>query len=145
MTRPEVCVGGVVVSAGHVLLVRRGRPPGEGGWSVPGGRVEPAETLAAAVRREVLEETGITVDPGELVGWAERIGEEYHFVILDFAAVPCDGDLPAPTAGDDAADARWVPLADVRRLALVDGLAEFLDMHGVLPVGRAGLAGRAGS
>jgi 8-oxo-dGTP diphosphatase len=135
-------VGGVVVSAGHLLLVRRGRPPGEGAWSVPGGRVEPAETLVAAVRREVLEETGITVDPGELVGWAERIGEEHHFVILDFAAVPRDGGLPAPMAGDDAADARWVPLTDVRTLALVDGLAEFLDMHGVLPVGRGGLVRR---
>ena len=132
MTAPEVCVGAVVVSAGHLLLVRRGRPPGEGAWSVPGGRVEAGEKLSAAVRREVLEETGIEVELGTLVGWAEQIGEAHHFVILDFLATPCDAGLPTLAAGDDAADARWVPLGDVRSSALVDGLAEFLDVHGVL-------------
>jgi 8-oxo-dGTP diphosphatase len=132
VTRAEVCVGAVVVSAGHLLLVRRGRPPGAGAWSVPGGRVETGETLSAAVRREVLEETGVDVEPGPLVGWAERINADYHFVILDFAATPRLGELPSLTAGDDASDARWVPLPDVRSLPLVEGLAQFLELHGVL-------------
>ena len=145
MTTPEVCVGAVVVSEGHLLVVRRGRPPGMGRWSVPGGRVEPAEAVADAVRREVREETGIDVEPGPLVGWAERIGAGYHFVILDFAAAPSPGGLPDPVAGDDAAEARWVPLAGVRALALVDGLGEFLEAHGVLGRGPSGAGGGSGS
>ncbi len=129
--RPELCVGAVVVVDGRILLIRRGRPPGRDRWSLPGGRVELGETLAVALRREVLEETGVEVLAGELAGWVERIAAGYHFVIFDFWAAPAAGGAPAPLAGDDAAQARWVPLAELGSLALVDGLAEFLDAHGV--------------
>ncbi len=140
---PELCVGAVVVEAGRLLLVKRGRPPGVNRWSVPGGRVKGGETLAEALRREVREETGIDVEPGQLVGWVERFVDGRHFVILDFwAALPAPGPVPAertpsglphPVAGDDASDARWVELAEVAGLALVDGLAAFLGRHGVIP------------
>ena len=132
MTRPEVCVGAVAVDAGRLLLVRRGRGPAAGEWSVPGGRVEAGETLAEAVVRELLEETGVEGVCGRLIGWVERIGDDHHFVILDFAVEVLDpGD---PVAGDDAAEAAWVPLEDVVDRNLVEGLAEFLHDHGILDV-----------
>ena len=130
--RPEVCVGAIVEDDGCLLLVRRGRGPAAGEWSVPGGRVEPGETLAEAVVREVREETGLEVVCNVLVGWVERISEDHHFVILDFSATALDP--AAPVAGDDAAEAAWVPLERVCDLRLVDGLAEFLHEHGILAV-----------
>ena len=129
--RPELCVGVIATDADTLLLVRRGREPGAGRWSVPGGRVEPGETLAEAVVRELAEETGLEGVCDELVGWVERISPARHFVVLDFRArVLTSGD---PVAGGDAVEARWVPLDEVAALDLVDGLAEFLHEHGVLP------------
>ncbi len=130
MTCPELCVGAVAVADDELLLVRRGRGPGTGQWSVPGGRVEAGETIRDAVVREVAEETGLSVRCGELLGWAERIGPEHHFVILDFVVTVTDGRQPV--AGDDAAEARWFPLPSVPHVALVDGLDGFLRDHGVL-------------
>lgn len=129
--RPEVCVGAIAVDDGRLLLVRRGHGPAAGEWSVPGGRVEPGETLAEAVVREVREETGLEGVCGPLVGWVERIGPDHHFVILDFAVSVLEPGVPR--AGGDAAEAAWVPLADVPGLRLVEGLAEFLHEHGYLP------------
>ena len=129
--RVEVAVGAVVRRADELLLVRRGREPAAGEWSVPGGRVEPGELLMEAVVRELLEETGLRGVCGPLVGWVERISEDHHFVILDFEATVA-GDL-TPTAGSDAAEARWWPVSEVASLPLVDGLAEFLHDHGVIP------------
>ena len=128
--RPEVCVGAVVVVDGRILLVRRGHGPGAGEWSVPGGRVEGGELLAEAVVRELAEETGLEGVCGELIGWVERIGDEHHFVICDFAVSVLDDR--EPVAGDDAAEVEWVPLVDVAERRLVDGLAEFLHQHGVI-------------
>jgi 8-oxo-dGTP diphosphatase len=128
--RPEVCVGAVVVSDERLLVIRRGRGPAQGQWSVPGGRVEAGETLAEAVVRELREETGIAGVCAELMGWVERIGDDYHYVILDFRVVPLDDN--DPVAGDDAAEAAWVPLHEVAELNLVDGLAEFLADNGVI-------------
>lgn len=128
--RPEVCVGAVAVFDGSILMVRRGRGPAEGTWSVPGGRVEPGETLVEAVVRELAEETGLVGVCESLIGWAERLGPDYHYVILDFAVTMMTDD--DPVAGDDAAEACWVPLHDVAELALADGLAEFLHDHGIL-------------
>lgn len=132
MARPEVCVGAIAVDDDSLLLVRRGRGPAAGEWSVPGGRVESGEMLAEAVVRELLEETGLEGVCGELIGWVERIGDEYHHVILDFRVDVLDGQVPV--AGDDAVEAAWVPLPHVAELALVDGLAEFLHEHGILDV-----------
>ncbi|HEX7167209.1 MAG TPA: NUDIX domain-containing protein [Acidimicrobiales bacterium] len=129
--RPEVCVGAIVVYDDELLVIRRGRGPGMGEWSIPGGRVEPGETVAEAVVREVAEETGLEVVCGSLVGFVERIHDDRHFVVLDFGATLLERQ--EPTAGDDADEARWVPLADVAELQLVDGLAEFLHEHGVIP------------
>jgi 8-oxo-dGTP diphosphatase len=128
--RPEVCVGAIAVDNDQILLIRRGRGPAQGSWSVPGGRVEQGETLAEAVVRELREETGLAGVCNSLVGWVERIGDGFHFVILDFDVTVLDAG--APIAGDDAAEAAWVPLTDVADLCLVDGLAEFLHDHGIL-------------
>ncbi len=123
-------MGAIAVFDEAILLVRRGRGPAQGTWSVPGGRVETGESLAEAVVRELAEETGLTGVCESLVGWAERIGPDYHYVILDFSVtILSDED---PVAGDDAAEARWVPLYEVADLTLADGLAEFLHDHGIL-------------
>lgn len=128
--RPQLCVGAVAVDEDRILLVRRGRAPGRGLWSVPGGRVERGETVAEAVVRELYEETGLPGVCEGLVGWVERLGEDHHFVILDFRVTILSTE--EPVAGDDAADAVWVPLWQVAELPLVDGLAEFLHDHGIL-------------
>lgn len=133
MDVPEVAVGGVVVHDGALLLVQRGAPPGQGAWSVPGGRVGLGETLHEAVVREVAEETGLEVAVDRFLGWAERIEPDggYHFVILDFLAVPAD-PTPQPTPAGDAAEVRFVDLDDVAEYDLVEGLYEFLLDHGVV-------------
>lgn len=125
---PEVAVGAVVVRDGRLLLVRRGRGVAAGAWSLPGGRVEPGETLAEAVRRELREETGLDGEVGPLCGVAERRFPAHHFVILDYWIDVPDG---TPVAGDDAADVRWVGTEELDRLDVVEGLREFLAQHGV--------------
>ena len=105
---------------------------------MPGGRVESGELLAAAVVREVAEETGLDVVVEELLGWVERFDEGRHFVILDFRVTVLDTDRAA-RAGDDAAEAAWVGITDLGDYRLVDGLVDFLDDVGVLdPSGLAG-------
>ena len=128
----EVCVGAVVVEDDRLLLIRRGRGPAAGEWSVPGGRVERGELLAEAVVRELAEETALEGVCGELIGWVERVAPDHHFVILDFAVSLLD-PLARPIAGDDAAEVAWVPLTDVAEQRLVEGLAEFLHEHGIIP------------
>jgi 8-oxo-dGTP diphosphatase len=130
--RPELCVGAIAVDEERLLLVRRGRGPAAGSWSIPGGRVEAGETLAEAVLRELAEETGMEGVCDELVGWVERMGPDHHFVILDFAVTVLEPR--EPRAGDDAAEAEWVPLDEVPHRRLADGLAEFLHEHGIVTV-----------
>lgn len=132
MPQPEICVGAIAIDNDCLLLIRRGRGPAAGEWSVPGGRVEGGEMLAEAVVRELLEETSIEGVCGELIGWVERIHPDHHHVILDFRVDVLGGQ--EPVAGDDAAEARWVPLPEVIEFNLVDGLAEFLHEHGILTV-----------
>ena len=128
--RPELCVGAIAVDGDQILMIRRGRGPAQGEWSVPGGRVEAGETLAEAVVRELAEETGLTAVCDGFVGWVERVGVGYHYVILDFHVTIIEGS--DPVAGDDAAEAAWVPLSQVADLSLAEGLAEFLHDHGIL-------------
>ncbi len=123
--RPEVAVGAVCVHADALLLVRRGRGPAAGEWSVPGGRVEWGETLHEAVVRETFEETRLEVVVDRSLGWTERIDDMYHYVILDFEVTALDPTTP-PVAGDDAAEATWVPRGEVSDLRLVDGLYDAL-------------------
>jgi 8-oxo-dGTP diphosphatase len=121
---PTVAVGAIVFDAtGRVLLVQRGKAPGAGLWSVPGGKLEPAETLAQAVAREVREETGLIVEVGTLACVVERMGDDYHYVILDYAARIIGGTL---AAGGDAAAARLVDEGALARLPLTDGLLDVL-------------------
>ena len=139
---PVVAVGAVAIVDDALLLVRRGRGPAQGEWSVPGGRVEPGEPLHLAVVRETYEETGLEVVVDRFVGWAERFGDPHgtddpghHFVILDFEVTPLEPRAPL-VAGDDAAEARWVPITDLGDLHLVDGLYEFLHDTGMLAARR---------
>jgi 8-oxo-dGTP diphosphatase len=131
VTGPEVAVGAVCVRDDALLLVRRGRGPAAGEWSVPGGRVERGETLREAVVRETFEETGLEVVVDRFLGWVERIDDEYHHVILDFVVTALD-PTHTPVAGDDAAEAAWVDLTELSDLRLVGGLHEFLRDVGVL-------------
>jgi len=125
------CVGAVVTDArGRLLLIKRGHEPGAGLWSLPGGRIEPGESDTEALIREMLEETGLTVAPGRLLGRVRRPGLGGSVVdIRDYAATVTGGTL---RAGDDAADARWVPAGELATLTLTEGLAEVLTEWGVL-------------
>ncbi|MEO3813753.1 NUDIX domain-containing protein [Sphaerisporangium sp. B11E5] len=125
------CVGGVVLDgAGRFLLVRRGRPPGEGLWSLPGGRVEAGESDAEALRRELLEETGLAVTVGDLAGTVERPGPGgVVYEIHDYLATPQDG---TPRPGDDAAEVGWFAPADMTGLPLTHGLLDALTAWRVL-------------
>jgi ADP-ribose pyrophosphatase YjhB (NUDIX family) len=134
----EVAVGAVAVHEGALLLIERGRGPGAGRWSLPGGRVQFGETLHEAVVREVAEETGLTVTVESFVGWAERMGDEpepYHYVILDFVVRVHGPALPL-RAGDDATAAAWVPIGDVAAWPVVPGLVDFLEQHEILMAAR---------
>jgi 8-oxo-dGTP diphosphatase len=128
---PVVAVGGIAVRDGALLLVRRGNAPEAGRWTIPGGRVEVGETLAEAVERELLEETGLDVRCEGLRGWVERILPDFHYVILDFDVTVRAVD-DAPVAGGDAVSVSWVPMAEVGSLETVSGLVEFLREHGIL-------------
>ena len=111
---PLVGVGAVVVDEGRVLLVRRGREPLKGEWSLPGGMLELGEGLTAGVVREVREETGLDVKPVELVELLDRIYREgervrYHYVIADYLCRVTGGTLKAAS---DAEAVRWVERAE---------------------------------
>jgi ADP-ribose pyrophosphatase len=118
---PRVAVGGVVMHNHKVLLVLRGQPPAEGKWAIPGGSVKLGETLQAAVAREIFEETGLHVKPGEMIFSFDAIVRdkagkvEYHYVILDFMAEPLDPHQPL-IPGDDARAAGWFAWADIQTL-----------------------------
>ncbi|HEX2051626.1 MAG TPA: NUDIX hydrolase [Actinomycetota bacterium] len=128
---PSVGVGAVVVRDGALLVIRRGRDPGRGLWSLPGGRVEHGEALVDAVRREVREETGLDVAVGELLGVYEVVGDDHHFVALDYVATVTGPDEPRP--GDDVDAVKWVPLSDVAALECTPRFVETLAAWGVLP------------
>lgn len=121
---PVCAVAAIVFDPeGRVLLVERGKPPAEGLWSVPGGRLVGSETLAQGVAREVREETGLVVEVGPLSCVVERMGDDFHFVILDYLARVVGGTL---AAGSDARAARFVDEAELSNLPLTDGLVDVL-------------------
>ena len=109
------CVGAVVTDGqGRLLMIKRGHEPGAGLWSIPGGRIEPGETDAEALVREMFEETGLAVEVGRLIGRVQRPGPNGTVIdIRDYAATVTGGTL---RPGDDAADARWVEAADLDSL-----------------------------
>ena len=121
---PIVAVGAFVFDGSRVLVVERAKPPGEGLWTVPGGRLERSETLAQAVAREVREETGLIVEVGPLACVVERMGDDFHFVILDYLARVIGGSL-APAS--DARAARFCDDTELARMPLTDGLMPILE------------------
>lgn len=131
--RPYVGIGIVVLRPGEVLLVRRGKAPNFGRWSLPGGAQELGETAEQAAHRELEEETGLKVGKMHLVANVDSIHRDddgrvrFHYTILDFAAAWIDGD---PVAASDAAEAIWAPL---------DRLDEFdlwSEAHRVIAIAR---------
>jgi 8-oxo-dGTP diphosphatase len=109
---PIVGVGAVVIEGARVLLVRRGNAPLKGEWSLPGGALELGETLQQGVVREVLEETGLVVEPAAMIEVLDRITRDeasgsihYHYVLIDFVCRVTGGTL---LSGSDADEARWV-------------------------------------
>lgn len=111
---PLVGVAGVVVSGGKVLLIRRGREPMLGAWSLPGGLLELGETTSEGVVREVFEETGVRVRAVEIVATVDRIVRDkagrvqYHYVLIEWLCMLEDEALRALVCGDDAIAAEWV-------------------------------------
>jgi 8-oxo-dGTP diphosphatase len=146
------CVGAVIKDdQGRLLLIKRGHEPGAGLWSVPGGRVEPGETDAEALVREMREETGLAVQAGALLGTVRRPAQDGPAAaggqdstaaggqdstildIRDYAATVTGGTL---CPGDDAAEARWVAVSELPSLPITEGLVEALTSWGVLRRGR---------
>jgi mutator protein MutT len=119
--RPVIGVGGIVISENRALLVRRGAPPLEGEWSIPGGTLELGETLAEGVRRELAEETGIDVRVVDQIEVFERIFRDasgkpkFHFVVVDYYCQMLGGQA---RAGSDASDIAWVVEPDLAMYSL---------------------------
>jgi 8-oxo-dGTP diphosphatase len=118
---PLVGVGAIIIEQGRVVLVKRGHAPLLGKWSIPGGVLEVGERLRKAVVREALEETGLEVEPEELLGVFERVVPDengkmkYHYVLIDFLCRRVGGEL---AAADDAEDAGWFRQDELAGLAL---------------------------
>ncbi len=131
MTPPHATLAiaaAVFNSRGDILLIQRGRPPGAGLWSLPGGKLHAFETLADGVAREVREETGLDVDVGPHIAVIERMTQPsadeltpFHYVIIDYLA-RLRQPHALPCANDDAMDARFVPRHDITTLPITDGL-----------------------
>ena len=128
-THPRVGVGAVGLDGGRVLLVRRGKPPLMGKWSLPGGMVELGETTRQAVAREIAEECGLTIRVGEVAGILDRVVPDaegrirYHWVLVDYVAFVESGTLCAASAADEA---QWVEVESVERLETTDGLMDMI-------------------
>lgn len=131
--RPVIAVGAVLMDGERVLLVRRGKPPQKGKWTVPGGSVHLGETMPRAAARELFEETGLSATIGPVVAIVERItppsetdarGPMFHYVIVDYLATGPTGSL---RAGDDADDAQWVPLAELETWDTTAGLIPVIE------------------
>lgn len=120
---PIPCVGVIVLDGDQVLLIRRAKPPRMGQWSLPGGRQELGETLKGCAVREVLEETGLSIQVRDLVDVFDLIDVaadgsiERHFSLIDFWGEPAGGSL---AAGDDASEARWFTLSEIESLGMWD-------------------------
>ncbi len=128
------CVGAIIHDAeGRIVVVRRGRSPSLGLWSLPGGRVETGESEPDALRREVHEETGLQVDvlgrAGSVVLPGARDGDRY--LVADYLATVTPGTPTEPRAGDDADEARWASEPELQALATTSGLMEALQRWGV--------------
>ncbi len=126
---PHIGVGAVVIKDEKVLLVKRGRPPSEGLWAIPGGRLQFGETLKQAAEREILEETGIVIKATkplfifDVLDKDEAGNIRYHYVIVDLGAEYVSGTV---TAGDDASEARWLSPQELAVLPVSAKTSELL-------------------
>jgi mutator protein MutT len=128
---PLVGVGAIIIDHDRVVLVKRGHAPLAGEWSIPGGLLEVGETMRQAAVREALEETGMCVEVGDLLGVYDRVVRDadertlYHYVLIDFRCRRIAGE---PQAADDATEARWFSRAEIRELALAKDTAEVIKL-----------------
>jgi ADP-ribose pyrophosphatase len=133
---PQIAVGAIVIKDGHILLVKRGQPPGQGMWAIPGGSVELGETLQEAAEREVKEETGIiirAVNPVHTFDLIDRdnVGRvRFHYVIIDLVADYASGE---PHPGGDASEARWIAYEELDKLPASQTTREVLRKMGKVP------------
>ena len=132
--RPTPAASAVIVENGSILLVKRGCEPNKDLWSLPGGCIELGETAREAAAREVLEETSLVVEVGDVADVRDVVvkdadGIKFHYVIINFHARAVSGDV---WAASDAADARWVPLREVESYPTTPGLTDRLASLGLL-------------
>ena len=126
---PLVGVGAIIIEDGRVALVKRAHPPLDGEWSIPGGVLEVGELVREAAVREAREETGLIVEPGELLGVYDRVlrdaagGVQYHYVLIDFLCRRVAGDL---AAASDAAEVRWFGREELAGLVLAEDTLEVI-------------------
>lgn len=119
--QPVLAVGAIVFHHGRVLMVKRGKAPAAGLWSIPGGRIHLGETLRVAAQREIMEETGVVIEAGEPVYTFDIVERHpdgrirFHYVIVDLLARYISG---TPVAGDDADDARWISPEEIEYLPI---------------------------
>ena len=120
---PLVGVGAIIIEEDRVLLVKRARPPLQAQWSIPGGALEIGELIREAAVREAREETGLIIEPGELLGVYDRVLRDsqqrvqYHYVLIDFLCRRIGGEL---VAADDAAEVRWFSRRELPALNLAE-------------------------
>ena len=120
---PLVGVGAIIIEGDRVVLVKRANPPIQGQWSIPGGVLEVGEMVRAAAIREAPEETGLVVEPGELLGVYDRILRDpekrvqYHYVLIDYLCRTTGGQLQAAT---DAAEVGWFTRTELPALNLAE-------------------------
>jgi ADP-ribose pyrophosphatase YjhB (NUDIX family) len=126
---PLVGVGAIIIEGDQVLLVKRAHPPIQGQWSIPGGVLEVGEMVREAAVREAREETGLMVEPGELLGVYDRILRDpeqrvqYHYVLIDFLCRPLGGEL---LAASDAAEVQWFRREELPALQLAEDTLEVI-------------------
>jgi 8-oxo-dGTP diphosphatase len=127
---PLVGVGSIVIEADRVVLVKRAHPPIQGQWSIPGGVLEVGEMVREAAIREAREETGLIVEPGQLLGVYDRILRDpehrvqYHYVLIDFLCRKVGGEL---LAASDASEVRWFKLEELPPLNLAEDTLEVIQ------------------
>jgi len=132
--RPIVGVGAVIFQDGKIILVKRRAEPGKGRWSIPGGTVHLGEKVREATIREAKEESGLDIeivddrplDVFDSIITDDRGRTQYHFTLLEFLAKPKGGNLKA---AEDAAEARWVPLEEVKKYDLTNSFRTFFEKH----------------